>query len=234
MNCISGWIFSKTDDLPAYPADLNPSTRSMPEANKWILSEFVAQKLVPVVGIHPYPLDELLLMCATMAYFKPDAILEWGTYYGKSARIFYEAATYLHLGTKIHSIDLAPDQEHDQNIHDAKRRGAFVRGLPVKLHLGDGLMTARKVLTEIKPRLPLFFVDGDHSFESVWKELNGIKEMSARAVILVHDVFYQGDESGYNCGPYEALSKFTSQYRLPFQSTILGLPGMGLTYWLSG
>lgn len=231
MKRFRSWIFSKTKSLPAYSADLNPATRSLPEADKWALSEFILQKLEPVVGVHPYPLDELLLMCSTLAYFKPEIIIEWGTHYGKSARIFYEAAAYLNLRTKIHSVDLSRDKEHVENIHEASQRGMFVRGLPVTLHLGDGLTVARQVLQTEKPGLPLFFVDGDHGFTSVRNELNGIKEMAPHAVILVHDTFLQGTESGYNCGPYEATNEFTTQHQLPLQSTILGLPGMSLTYW---
>jgi cephalosporin hydroxylase len=227
-------ILAKTKESSArsYPDGLNPSTRSLPEGNKWILSEFVLRNLVPVVGFHPYPLDELLLMCSTAAYFKPDTIIEWGTNLGISARIFYEVSVYLKLTANIHSIDLPPEHEHVENIHQTGERARFVRGLPVTLHLGDGLSVARTVLAEIKPHLPLFFMDGDHSFESVYNELNCIKEIAPRAVLLVHDTFLQGSESGYNCGPYEALKKFTDKNRLPVQSTVLGLPGMSLSYWL--
>ncbi len=249
MNRIRRWMFPKTKessansapqslpeankwDLSDYPADFNPATRSLPEANKWILSEFILDKLVPVIGVHPYPLDELLLMCSTVAYFRPDIIVEWGTHLGKSARIFYEVSMYLKLGVIIHSIDLPPDNEHAENIHEASERAIFVRGLPVALHLGDGLSVARNVLAETRPGLPLFFVDGDHTFESVNNELNCIKEIASRAVVLVHDTFLQGSESGYNCGPYEALKKFINENCLPIQSTILGMPGMSLTYWL--
>jgi len=232
MNQLHNWLSPKIKIKSAYQAELNPATRALPEADKWALSGFILQKLIPVVGIHPYPLDELLLMCSTLAYFKPDIILEWGTHYGKSARIFYEVVEYLKLSTKIHSIDLPPDEEHIENIHDTRQRGALVRGLPVSLLLGDGLTVAKEVLAEALPSLPLFFIDGDHSFESVWKELNGIKSVSERAVILAHDTFWQGAESGYNCGPSEALIKFTASNKLPLQSTTLGLPGMSLTYWL--
>jgi hypothetical protein len=108
----------------------------------------------------------------------------------------------------------------------------FVRGLPVTLHFGDGLAVARSVLAESRPDLPLFFVDGDHSFESVHKELKGIKEVAPRAVVLAHDTFLQDSESGYNCGPYEAIKKFVTENHLPVQHTNLGLPGMSLIYWL--
>lgn len=236
MNRLRSWfsshkVFSPIS-LPAYTAGLNPSSRSLPEADKWALSEFILKKLVTVVGIHPYPLDELLLMCSTLAYFKPEIIIEWGTHFGKSARIFYEAVSYLNLSTQIHSIDLPPAVEHVENIHSISQRAVFLHGLPVMLHLGDGLTIAKKVLTELKPNLPLFFVDGDHSYASVQNELNGIKSMAPRAIVLAHDTFFQGPESGYNCGPYEAIKEFALQNQLPLESTILGLPGMSLTYWL--
>jgi predicted O-methyltransferase YrrM len=232
MHRLRKWIFARTKSIPSHPDNLNLSTRSLPESNKWILSEFVLHKLVPIVDVRPYPLDELLLMCSTLAYFKPDIVLEWGTHFGISARIFCEAAKYLQLGTKIHSIDLPPDSEHVENIHEASQRGKFVRGLPVTLHLGDGLTVARQILQTKEHRLPLFFVDGDHGFDSVRNELNDIKEMARRAVILAHDTFFQGAESGYNCGPFDAMSEFTKRHQLPLQSTILGLPGMSVTYWL--
>jgi hypothetical protein len=37
------------------------------EANNWELSELVMQKLVPVIGVHPFPLNELLLMAGAVA-----------------------------------------------------------------------------------------------------------------------------------------------------------------------
>lgn len=222
-------LFSKKH---TFSNDLNLSTRSLPEANKWVLSKFIIDKLIRIVGIQPYPLDELLFMCSTLAYFKPDVIFEWGTHYGKSARVFYEAAKFLDLEVKIHSIDLPPAEAHIENIHNMNQRALYVRKLPVTLHLGDGLTVASKVLSEIAPKLPLFFVDGDHRYTSVQNELRGIKNMAPRAVVLAHDTFLQGTESGYNCGPHEALQEFAAQYQLPVQSTSLGLPGMSLTYWL--
>jgi predicted O-methyltransferase YrrM len=248
MKSIRRWISAKTESsadsatpalpdanrpvLPDYPADFTHATRSLPEANKWILSEFILDKLVPVIGVHPYPLDELLFMCSTVAYFHPDIIIEWGTHLGKSARIFYETSVYLRLGNIVHSIDLPPENEHMENIHETSERAMFVRGLPVKLHIGDGLSIARDLLAETKPNLPLLFVDGDHSIESVQYELAYIKQIAPRAVVLAHDTFFQGPESGYNCGPYEAMKKFADECNLPIESTVLGLPGMSLTYWL--
>jgi len=40
------------------------------EANMWNISNFVIEKLVPVVGTSPYPLNEQMLMVATVCRFK--------------------------------------------------------------------------------------------------------------------------------------------------------------------
>ena len=78
------------------------------EVNSWKLSGLVVEKLVPVVGVHPFPLDELLLMTGATARFQPKVIFEWGTHIGQAARIFYEVTKALNLDTVIHSIDFLP------------------------------------------------------------------------------------------------------------------------------
>jgi predicted O-methyltransferase YrrM len=201
----------------------------MPETDKRALSHFILKQLVPIVGVWPYPLDELMLLCSTVAYFKPQIIIEWGTHIGCSARIFYETVQYLKLSTEVHSVDLPPEVEHGQNLHDVKERGQLVKRLGVHLHLGDGLDVAKSILSMDKSTL--FFLDGDHSYASVWRELNGARDLTSQAVVLVHDAFYQGPESGYNCDPYQALTRFCKTQDLPVYVTSMGLPGMGLTYW---
>ena len=111
------------------------------EVNKWALSEFIVRRLLPVVGIHPFPLDELLLMSAAVCRMRPRHIFEWGTHVGKSARIFYETSRWLGLDTTIHSIDLPDHVPHAE--HPGVQRGMMVRGLAsVRLYQGDGLETA--------------------------------------------------------------------------------------------
>lgn len=232
MNRLRAFFFHSTKINIDYPENLHLSDRSQPEANKWVLSDFILNNLIPVVGVRPYPLDELLMMSSTLAYFKPDLVIDWGTHLGKSARVFYETAKYLKLQSQIHSVDLPPSVDHVENKLNSSQRAMFVRDLPVRLHLGDGPSVASEVLKELKPKLPMFFLDGDHSFASVQNELKVINSVTKRAVILVHDSFYQGPESGYNIGPFQALNDFAAQNHLPIQSTILGLPGMSLTYWL--
>jgi cephalosporin hydroxylase len=212
----------------------NPNSTEF-EVNGWQLSEVVFKKLVPVVDIHPFPLDELLLMSGAVAYFKPKLVFEWGTHIGKSARIFYELSLALELDVTIHSIDLPDHVQHGEHPH--KKRGMMVRGLEdnVKLHQGDGVNTALKIMKKYKKNHDgagvLFFVDGDHSYESVRRELTGILKWAPKAAVLLHDTFYQSSGSHYNTGPHKAVNdclKNNKNYKRV--DTKIGLPGMTLLY----
>ena len=52
---------------------------------------------------------------------------------------------------------------------------------------------------------PLFFLDEDHSYETIKRELESIMTKVPNANILIHDTFYQSPESDYNIGPYKAI-----------------------------
>ncbi|MGE0568366.1 MAG: class I SAM-dependent methyltransferase [Bacteroidia bacterium] len=202
------------------------------EVNNWLISEFVVQKLVPIVGYHPFPLNELMLMASAVSYFKPEYIFEWGTNIGKSARIFYEITETFKIKSEIHSIDLPDDVFH--NEHPQKNRGIMVKGLKrVTLHQADGIQKSLEIIKEKNAYdKALFFVDGDHSYESVKKELEAILKAVPNAKVLLHDTFYQTEESKYNIGPFKAINEVLSSYKDEYKkiSTIGGLPGMTLVY----
>ena len=203
------------------------------EVNNWIVSEFIIDKLLPVVGFHPFPINEQMLMVATVCRLKPTHIFEWGTNVGKSARIFHETCSGFSIKTEIHSIDLPDDINHIE--HPKNERGKFVKGIKeVTLHRGDGVKTALQIISECKDNAarPLFFLDGDHSYESVKNELSKIITCVPQANILLHDTFYQSEESGYNVGPYKAIKEVLSTTPNNFKvfSQNLGLPGMTLLW----
>jgi hypothetical protein len=107
----------------------------------------------------------------------------------------------------------------------------MVKGLSnVHLHLGDGLETALRICAQLPPESirPLFFVDGDHSYDSVKRELLGIVENVPPASILLHDTFNQSAESGYNVGPYAAICDVLAHCPDAFKvyAQNIGLPGM--------
>ena len=201
------------------------------EIDNWVLSNFVIKRLVPIVGINPFPLNELMLMTGAVCWLKPSHIFEWGTHIGKSARILYETCSHFNISAEIHSIDLPPGVKHVE--HPGRKRGRLVKGIKrVHLHEGDGLTTSLSIVKAVGPTVKraLFFLDGDHAYETVSKELAGIYENCKGASILVHDTFHQSPDSGYNVGPYRAVQEHCSRYPGYYYVLVqeLGLPGMTL------
>lgn len=200
------------------------------ELNKWEVSEFVVDHLLPVSGYAPYPLDELMLMTEAVCIIRPTHILEWGTNIGKSARIFYEIGRYFDIDVEIHSIDLPDSAGHEE--HPGRKRGKLVHGIrAVHLHRGDGVSTALALLAErtSRPIRALFFLDGDHAYESVRRELEMIIQNDCWSGILVHDSFFQTEDAGYNVGPYRAVTDVLAGRKdVVIYATVLGLPGMTL------
>jgi hypothetical protein len=170
-------------------------------------------------------------MTAAACRFAPTHIFEWGTHIGTSARVFYETSEFYGLGIDVHSIDLPDDVDHVE--HPGHQRGLLVRDTPVQLHQGDGLDTSLTLLDEIGVSAQaLFFVDGDHSYESVRRELEGILASVKRPVVLLHDTFFQSDDSGYNTGPHRAIRDVLDSVGRSYRTleTTTGLPGMTLVF----
>ena len=168
------------------------------EVNTNNITSFIIKDLFPIVGTSPYPITEQLLMTSAVINLNPQYIFEWGTHLGISARIFHEVCKKYKIEAKIHSIDLPDDVEHIE--HPGQKRGIKVKGISnVSLHQGDGLDISKNIISELNSDSKiLFFLDGDHSYDSVTRELNGVYNIFPKADILVHDTFYQSTNSGYN------------------------------------
>lgn len=203
---------------------------SIPEVNKWVLSEFILNDLIPIVGYKPFPLDELLLMTSAMVRFAPSQTFDWGTHIGKSARIFFETNKKFNLGSKISTIDLPDDEFHVE--HPGNKRGELIKDIKqIQMLTGDGVTEAVNAVSDPKKDTILFFLDGDHEYETVVRELDTINTNILNPIILVHDTFYQESHSGYNVGPFKAINEFLNKHRdYKHISTNFGLPGMTLLY----
>jgi cephalosporin hydroxylase len=225
------WPGNRSKDLGTADPTRNPGCTEF-EVDNWALSRFVLGKLIPVVGIEPFPLHELMLMSAAVCRLKPAQIYEWGTHVGKSARVFYECATHYRIKTRIDSVDLPDDTQHVE--HPGDFRGRLVRGLPgVHLHQGDGLDISLSIWrANGRVPAPLFFIDGDHEYESVLRELTAVSSEIPDASVLLHDTFTQSSESGYNVGPHRAIEDVLRAHpgRYKRMDSGLGLPGMTLLY----
>lgn len=209
---------------------VNPRSSEF-EVNNWIVSEFIVKELVPVVGWLPFPLTELTLMTSAVIRLEPTHIFEWGTHIGKSARIFYEVTKTFKIPAKIYSIDLPDEEQHNEHPHE--QRGMLVKGKTrVELIQGDGLKDSLRIIKKLpKSARILFFIDGDHSYESVKREFGGLIKVCPNAAFLLHDTFYQSPDSKYNTGPFKATQEILANRKgYKTISTNTGLPGMTLVY----
>lgn len=199
------------------------------EVNNWEISRFVVEVLVPITGYVPYPLTELMLITAATVHTKPAAVFEWGTHIGKGARVFYEIKKAFNLDFDVHSIDLPEGVEHVENI--SRDRAQLVKDISeVELHYGDGVDTAVQLYKDkYQGQKVLFFVDGDHEYGTVKRELDTIySAVGKNLYVLSHDTLFQRPESGYNIGPFTAGEEFLQAHPGEFETRRqeLGLPGM--------
>jgi cephalosporin hydroxylase len=199
------------------------------EVNNWEISRFVVEKLIPITGYVPYPLTELMLITAATIYTKPAVVFEWGTHIGKGARVFYEIKKAFNLDYDVHSIDLPEGVEHVENI--SRDRAQLVKDIhEVELHYGDGVDTAVKLYNQkYQGKTALFFVDGDHEYGTVKRELDTVYAAVGKNLhVLSHDTLFQRPESGYNIGPFKAGEEFLAAHPGEFETRRqeLGLPGM--------
>jgi cephalosporin hydroxylase len=231
MNKLKPFVKAKFKRIPAQSPVVNPES-NMLEVNKWTISDFVSKKLSPLTKNRPFPLDEQMLMTSAVCIVQPDIIFDWGTHIGKSARVFYEICKHFGIKCEIHSIDLPDNVEHEE--HPGETRGYLVRGLAnVTLHQGDGVKTALKIYKKNGSQRALFYIDGDHSYESVKRELSLILASIERPAVLLHDTFLQSKDSGYNIGPNKAVTEVLRTLKVQPKriDTVLGLPGMTLLYF---
>ena len=199
-----------------------------PESNLFIISQFIETKLLPITGHSPFPLNEQVLIVSTICKLRPSHIFEWGTNIGVSARLFFETCVFFGIKCEIHSIDLPNEKDHIE--HPKLRRGELVSGIyKVKLHQGDGAETSLMLIKNIPTiERPLFFLDGDHKYSSVVRELEMISNNIPNASFMVHDTFYQTSDSGYNIGPHKAVMEFLEINNDDYivHDSQLGLPGI--------
>ena len=167
------------------------------EADVTALDRFVLEKILPAGGLL-YPLAELSLMALVVDRVKPTHILEWGTNIGGSAKAFHVITEALGLETAIHTWDLPEEVSHGQ--HPGAEHGKLARGLSrVHFHREDGLVGALAEYQRVKSSYPearvLFFIDGDHAYDSVLREITAIVSCLEEFHLLAHDTFVQKPEA---------------------------------------
>lgn len=141
------------------------------------------------LGVPAYGDDEVLFLANVLVRHRPQAVFDWGTNVGASARIFYEAAQLLGYPCVVHTIELPDDEAHRDRDHPGERYGQWLVDVPVCCWRGDALDVALQLLRYADPSLIrlLFFLDGAHDRDSVTREMKGIAYYEPEAVMVVHD-----------------------------------------------
>jgi hypothetical protein len=163
--------------------------------------------------------DEVGFMAETVERLRPDFVGDWGTNRGSSARIFYEASkACLPAAIRIVTVDLPTELEPLDRDHAGQATALFLKGTPVKRLRGDGVTTALSAYVRSGCGSPLFFLDGDHLKENVFREIVLINRLAPTAVMLCHDT---------RNGPGTAIADFMARtpgsYTVEFLASQAGM-----------
>jgi cephalosporin hydroxylase len=176
----------------------------------------VSEKLVSKLrraGVLGYTKQEIMFIYETMDTLQPDFLCEWGTNVGHSARIFHEARAALGLDCELHSVDSLEEPPILRSADAGRSRGSMVAGLPVKLHVGDGAVTAIALYGRSRALHPLFFLDSNHEEAEVYCHLSLIATEVPEATMLVHDVSF-----ARNGEPERALRRFLDDHEGEYET----------------
>lgn len=171
--------------------------------------------IIQDLGIPGYGADELDFIHGAVGDLMPDIVFDWGTNRGSSARILYESLRFHGLvDTHVHTIDLPRCLAAIDRDHARDETGEFVQDIGfVHCYEGDGVTIALTIWCELgKPTKPLFFIDGDHSYENVVRELRWLRRACPRATLLMHDTrFWPGDAANKVYGESHEIIGLPSQ-----------------------
>lgn len=177
-----------------------------PYEHKEGLSPEIVKHLKEIGVVPQYGWEEVDLIYATILEYQPDIICEWGTNIGYSARLFAELIQEIGIDCPVHSTDITESA--------AKGRRGEMAGPLVNLHVGEGLELSLRLTGDAKR--PLFFLDDDHMFDHVRRQLYMIAEVEPGAVMLIHDVMkvekVGGDSVWVAHEPHRAIMDFLSQH----------------------
>jgi hypothetical protein len=151
-----------------------------------LIAKTTANRIISL-DLSGYGEDEINFMCDTVELVQPDRVLDWGTNLGASARVFYEATG---ANCVVETIDLPMVLEALDRDHAGAGTGLHLHP-DIRQHRGDGVTEALRLCATWNPKRPLFFLDGNHLRENVFREIWAIHKFCPHGVLLVHDTNQQ-------------------------------------------
>lgn len=160
--------------------------------------------LIEALEIPGYGMDEVSMMEIAVMEIRPEFIGEWGTNRGSSARIFHELCKLHRITTTIATVELPLRLAPLDRDHSGVSSGEMIKGQPIVQLQGDGVTEALlEWVYRNKPERTLFFLDGDHLKENVFREIVSISRMAPKATMLLHDT---------KDGPGQAARDFVARF----------------------
>ena len=160
------------------------------------------------------PADHLKLY--ECAFYATGPILEIGRLHGRSTTVLAlgaEAAGHSH---RITSIDV------EERYTGWARRNLREHGIPdarVELLVGDSVSSVER----LDPGFDVVFVDGDHTYEGVHRDLVAISRVvSSDGLVLFHDYYHPANGNG-SYGVKRAVDELADRYELQFRGRYGGI-----------
>lgn len=124
-----------------------------------------------------HPISNCILKASIAASFKPKRILEIGTYLGWGAASFKKACP----SALVYTVNPSVDTDSNNPI-DAKRVGEFCK--KKKLKVMQIWSDSTKYDYSKLPEVDVTYIDGNHKYSYVYKDLENASKMTKKCIIL--------------------------------------------------
>lgn len=159
-----------------------------------------------------------------MCYFKPKSILEIGTHIGASTVNINCALDYNlkkhNVQSKFSTLDIrdvnCAKEQPWLKFESPKSPQALLKSLDLGVETKFINQDSLDYLKNSKDKYDLIFLDGDHSAQTVYKEVpKALERLNDGGVILLHDYFKKGDSANpkndFNSGPYLGIQRHVKE-----------------------
>ena len=158
-----------------------------------------AEKLSPRLLKSPWWIGHIPFAFELIGRLRPRTIVELGTYSGSSFAAFCQAAEACGAGTKCYGVDLWEGDIHMGSFDEALFRE--VSDYMAANHPQTAVLVRKDFNAAVHDfadgSIDLLHIDGTHTFEAVENDFNTwLPKMSARGVVLFHDVNVNEENTG--------------------------------------
>ena len=159
-----------------------------------------------------------------VCYFKPQSMLEIGTHIGAStvniASGLDHNKKHHHIKTQFSTLDIRDvNCEKDKpwlKFDSANSPQSMLESLDLSIDTKFINQSSIDYFENTDEKYDLIFLDGDHSAQTVYKEVpKALKCLNKDGIILLHDYFRKGESANpnndFNSGPYLGIQRHITE-----------------------